>query len=75
MSILYVDSAQFGSTAGRSTTLALIKMCHILFKASDDCHNFIRVLFIDFSKAFERIDHNVLGGKLVGYKFPPFLSA
>ena len=68
------DVNQFGSTSGRSTTLALIKLSHLLFEASDDSRNIIRVLFIDFKKAFELIDHNILSKKLSDYDFPPQLA-
>ena len=33
---------------------------HELFVAADCSQNIIRVLFVDFSKAFDVIDHNVL---------------
>ena len=71
----YLDEYQFGSTEGRSTTTALIMLFHILFQAYDDTSNFIRLLFVDFSKAFELIDHSVLHNKLNDCQFPPHLSA
>ena len=58
------DPCQFGSVAGRSTTLALIRLTHMLFEASDDTSNLIRILFVDFSRAFDVIDHNVIRRKL-----------
>jgi len=68
------DMNQFGSTRDRSTTLALIKLSHVLFQAADDNRNIIRVLFVDFKKAFELIDHNVLSKKLSEFGFSPLLS-
>jgi hypothetical protein len=65
-----IDGNQFGCVRGRSTTHALIKVVHELFHASDNPHNFIRILFVDFSKAFDRIDHNVLMRKLAYYNIP-----
>lgn len=38
---------------------------HRLFQASDNPRNFIRMLLIDFSKAFDRIDENVMMQKFV----------
>ncbi len=54
------DVNQFGSVIGRSTTLALVKLFHELFEASDNSNNIIRILFIDFSRAFDVINHNVI---------------
>jgi hypothetical protein len=68
-----LDSNQFGCSKDRSTTHALIKICHVIFEGSDQSDNFNRVLFIDFTKAFDVINHNVLHNKLVEYKFPPHL--
>ena len=46
----------------------------MLFEAADDNRNIIRVLFVDFKKAFEFIDHNVLSKKLSECGFSPLLS-
>ena len=70
----HLDRNQFGSTASRSTTHALIKITHEIFKASEDSNNFIRLLFVDFSKAFDLIDHNILLQKFTDYDFPPHLT-
>ena len=70
-----LDSNQFGCCKDRSTTHALIKICHVIFEGSDQPCNFTRVLFIDFTKAFDLINHNILHKKLVDYKFPPHLVA
>ena len=56
----FLDPNQFGNTKGRSTLLALIRFTHLLFSSSDNSRNIIRVLFVDFRKAFELIDHSVL---------------
>ena len=67
---LFVDINQFGCTQNRSTTYALIKFSHDVFVASDNCENFIRILFVDFAKAFDLIDHNVLLRKFIDCNFP-----
>jgi len=43
---------------------------HELFLASDNSQNIIRVLFIDFTKVFDVIDHNVLLNKFVNCGMP-----
>jgi len=70
----HLDSNQFGCTTNRSTTHALIKLTHEIFKASDNSNNLIRILFVDFSKAFDLIDHNILLQKFIKYEFPPHIS-
>ena len=64
------DLNQFGCMKNRSTVHALIKLVNHLFKASDSCNNFIRILFVDFGKAFDLIDHNVFLQKFLQYEIP-----
>jgi hypothetical protein len=64
------DQHQFGNVAGRSTTLALIKFTHLLFESSDNSCNIIRCLFVDFSRAFDLINHNIVSTKLDSNYFP-----
>ena len=70
----FLDKNQFGCTSNRSTTHALIKLTHEIFRASENSNNFIRILFVDFTKAFDLIDHNVLLNKFIDYDFPPHIS-
>ena len=71
----HLDKNQFGCTSGRSTTLALIKIMHDIFSASDKTGNFSRILFIDFKKAFDLIDHNILFQKFQKYNVPDHITA
>ena len=69
-----MDKNQFGCVNSRSTSLALLKLTHEWFKASDKSNNIIRILFVDFTKAFDLIDHNILLKKFVDYAFPPHIT-
>ena len=68
------DKNQFGSTTNRSTTLALLKLLHFLFVSSDDSSEIVRVLFVDFKKAFEKINHNVVLSKFKENNAPVSLT-
>jgi ribonuclease P/MRP protein subunit RPP40 len=57
------DMKQFGALKGRSTTHALVDITHQLHQALDDS-NSARCLFIDFAKAFDRVDHTIALKKL-----------
>ena len=41
---------------------------------SDNCKNIMRLVFLDFKKAFELIDHNIVAKKLDLYEFPPHIA-
>ena len=71
----FLDSNQFGCTPKRSTTFALIKFSHFLFTESDKQHNILRILFVDFMKAFDLVDTNVLFRKLVELDFLRHVTA
>ncbi len=59
-----VDCSQFAAVKGSSITFALLEILHPIYKATDDHQNYIRILLIDFSKAFDHIDQNILLNKL-----------
>jgi len=69
-----LDTNQFGCIARRSTTHALITLTDEWFKASDNSDNFIRILFLDFSKAFDLMKYNVLLQTFLDYNFPPHIT-
>jgi len=63
------DKHQYGALKGRSTTHALVDIIHHWHKAVDESKS-VRVVFVDFAKAFDHIDHNVLVAKLMDYDLP-----
>ena len=61
-----IDPPQFGSPKGTSTTFCLIDMVNNWLKTLNaQSHYLIRVCFVDFSKAFDPINHNILVTKLL----------
>ena len=69
----YIDRYQYGNMKKCSTTLALIHMIHHWLAATDSTGSVIRACMIDFSKAFDRIDHNILIKKLQALGVHPCL--
>ena len=49
---------QFGGMGGASTTDALVEMIHRWSEATDELDHYVRVALLDFSKAFDLINHN-----------------
>ena len=66
------DVRQFGALRGRSTTHALIDITHMWHKALDD-RNSIRALFVDYSKAFDHVDHSTVLRKMAALDIHPCL--
>jgi hypothetical protein len=60
-----IDPKQFGSLRGSSTTFSLIDMINIWLQALDSPKRYLRICFLDFSKAFDRINHNILIAKII----------
>jgi hypothetical protein len=66
------DARQSGALRGRSTTHALIDITHMWHKALDD-RNSIRTLFVDYSKAFDHVDHSTVLRKMAALDIHPRL--
>ena len=59
-----LDNSQYGNCSGSSTTHYLIKLTDQAFKSTDK-GNATSAITIDYAKAFDYVDHNVLINKLV----------
>ena len=68
-----IDDRQFGGLTGTCTTTALVKMLHKWYEAADELGSFVRVLFLDYSKAFDLINHVILIEKLNAMNIPSHL--
>ena len=53
--------------------IALVEMVHKWSEATDKSGTFVRVLFIDYSKAFDLVNHELLITKLVEVGLPAHL--
>ena len=67
----FIDTCQFGFLPGSSTTLALISMIHNWLRDTDATSSTVRAILLDYRKAFDLVDHNVLMYKLKDLGFKP----
>ena len=65
-----IDKRQFGSLKNFSTTHDLIRLVHHLLKETDASKCAVKVFLVDFAKAFDLIDHNILLRKLIYLDVP-----
>ena len=59
--------------AGTCTTDALVEMLHKWYASTDVTGNFVRGRVLDYSLAFDLINHDVLLNKMVGMEVPAHL--
>lgn len=63
-----LSASQFGFRANLSTTLAIEKLCDLINKGFEN-GEYIYAQFLDLSKAFDCVSHDILTGKLHSYNF------
>ena len=70
-----VDPNQYGSIKTSSITHALVDLCllHQCYPSRDASKQCARILLLDFSKAFDLINHNILLQKIASFGIPNIL--
>ena len=69
-----LDPSQFEAIPKSSTTLTLLEMFHVWLQGTDKNGSTIRTLLLDYKKAFDLIDHNILVRKLRALTIPPSVT-
>ena len=69
----HIDPNQFGGIPRSSSTIAHISMLQNWAKATDGSGNSVRVLLVDYRKAFDLIDHSILINKIRLLPIPNFV--
>ena len=67
----YIDIHQYGNRPGLSTTHYLVRLLHCVFENCEKSKSVSTIACTDFSKAFDRLDHNILIRKLIEYNVRP----
>ena len=65
----HIDPQQYGGKKGSSTVYALIQLLHEWYTATDTLKT-----IVDFAKAFDHINHNIIVNKLISMNVPPIIT-
>ena len=60
-----IDPKQFGAIPKSSTLQALISMVHSCTQTTDGTGSAVRVVLLDYRKAFDLVDHKILADKIL----------
>ncbi len=55
-----LSSHQYGSHKGNSTTIMLMELIHEWLAVVEALGPYVRILLINFRKAFDRVDHSII---------------
>ncbi|KAI0218023.1 hypothetical protein LSAT2_030238 [Lamellibrachia satsuma] len=69
-----IDPQQYGSIKGTSTVHALVELVHKWKYAVKTPGTIVQILFVDFNKAFDRVDHHILMTKCASLGLPTFIT-
>ncbi len=69
----HIRPDQYGCIPKSSTTHALVNLTHQWLKATDGTGSDVRILIMDYKKAFDMIDHNLLISKLKRLEINPHI--
>ncbi len=68
-----IDPHQYGSLPGCSTIQTLTELLHSWLAALEKPDRVVRMLFLDFLKAFDKLDHTILLTNLASAVIPDIL--
>ena len=69
-----IDSHQCGSVKGSSTIHTLVELVDLWQQALDEPGKVLCMLLLDYSKAFDRVDHGILLRKLASMGIPDHMT-
>ncbi|XP_071485120.1 uncharacterized protein [Diadema antillarum] len=70
-----IDPSQFGNRKGHATAHYLIDILNTIFRNADKPKTVSTLVAVDFSKAFDRINHNIAISKMLEMNAPPAVVA
>ena len=68
-----ISDSQFGGLAGFSAVLTLVYLVHNWYKSMENTGKVVRISFLDFRKAYDLINHNILLGNFMNIGVRPSL--